>query len=102
VIDDGRLVYCCVPAVAWVKDADRTILIEEEKGQVWCLQGVEATVWDLLALNYTAAGIAGFLAVLWGGSVEEARKGLVSVLRDWERAGIVCAVEESWHGEPGD
>jgi hypothetical protein len=98
VIDDGRLVYTCAPAVAWVKDTGCTILVAEEKGQVWYLRGVEATVWDLLALKYTAAGIAGFLAVLWGGSVQEARKALVSVLRDWEKAGIVCAVEGSWHG----
>jgi hypothetical protein len=95
VIADRRLVYCCAPAVAWVKDTDHTILVEEEKRQAWCLQGMEATVWDLLTLNYTAAGIAGFLAVLWGGSVEEARKALVSVLQDWESAGIVCAVEGS-------
>jgi len=95
---DRAVVYRCAPKVAWVKDASQTILVEEEKGRGWCLQGVEAILWDLLTLHYPWVGIVDFLAVLLNNSVEEAERTLLAVLQNWEDAGFVCTGEEIRHG----
>jgi hypothetical protein len=95
---DAAVVYCCAPTVAWIRDADRMILVEEAKGRCWHLQGVEAVIWDLLTLHYPWDGIVDFLAVLLGASVQEASKTLLAALRDWKEAGIVCTGEETRRG----
>jgi hypothetical protein len=91
-------VYCCVPAVVWVKDAGQTLLVEQERGQCWVLCGVEATIWDLLTLHYEFGRIVGFLSELLKLSGEEATQQLVAAIRNWEQAGIVHTLEGDGRG----
>jgi hypothetical protein len=91
VSDERALRYRCGPAIAWVKDADRIFLVQEGEAQSWSLDGVEAIVWDLLALNYPLKQLTSFLSVLLNVSSEEANHTLLDVLRKWEKAGILQA-----------
>jgi hypothetical protein len=85
------LQYRCGPAIAWVKDADRTLLVQEEKARSWSLDGVEAVIWDLLVLNYPLKQLTCFLSVLLNASSEEANRTLLAIARKWETAGILQA-----------
>ena len=89
----GASTYRCVPTIVWVKDAEQTILVEEEARRSWILRGEEAAIWDWLTLNQSAERIVRFLSVLSGTSVEEARKALATILQGWEKAGVVQIVE---------
>jgi hypothetical protein len=101
VIAGELAVYRCAPAIAWVKDAWQTILVDEETGKSWVLCGVEATIWDLLALNYPAEQIARLLSVLLALSPQQAAGTLSSAVRAWEQAGIVCAAPQAGEGSHG-
>ncbi len=90
--------YRCVPTIVWVKDAEQTILIEEDAKRSWILRGEEVAIWDWLTLNHPAERIVRFLSVLSGTSVEEARKALVTILQRWEKAGVVQIVEGDGRG----
>lgn len=96
--DKRVLRYRCGPAIAWVKDADRTLLVQEEKARSWSLDGVEAVIWDLLALNYPARQITFFLSVFLDVSSEEANHTLLAVVQKWEKAGILQAVRGNGRG----
>ena len=86
---DRVLAYHCARAITWVKDASQTLLVEDEKGQAWSLQGVEAMIWDLFALGYSFEKTAEFLSVMMNDSRREASKVLAATLHGWEKAGIV-------------
>jgi hypothetical protein len=92
------LTYRCAPTIRWVKDANRTLVVEAEKGRAWSLDGVEAVVWDLLALDYPAGRIARFLAMLLGESREEAGARLLTMIQAWEETGILQAVRVEGRG----
>ncbi len=89
------LAYRCAPTIAWVKDATQTILVEEEEGRSWSLQGLEAVIWDLLGLRYSQEKITRFLTVLLGCSGEEAEEELFAIMLKWEKSGVVCVVKDS-------
>lgn len=89
------LAYCCAAAVAWVKDADQTIVVEEETGRCWSMRGVEAAIWDLLTLDYSFEQIVRFLSALLNRSSEETTEALSTTMQRWEEAGILCAVREN-------
>ncbi len=90
--------YRCAPTIVWVKDAGLTLVIDQDRGQWWALRGVEATIWDLLTLNYPFARIAGFLSELLKLSGEEAAQQLLAAVREWEQAGIVRPLEGEENG----
>jgi hypothetical protein len=52
---------------------------------------MEATIWDLLTLNYSFTKAVDFLAVLSEGSREKAAATLLAIIRNWEKEGIVTA-----------
>jgi hypothetical protein len=89
---DGR-VYRCGPEIAWVKDMERTILVQEAEGRSWSLQGQEAMIWDLLTLGYSFERVVAFLSVSAADSVEETGGTLLALLQQWEQVGIVQIVE---------
>jgi hypothetical protein len=86
-----RTVYRCAPAIIWVKDARQTILVAEDTGSSWTLCGVEAAIWDLLALNYPAEQIARFLSALLAISPQQAAAALSSALQSWAQVGILIS-----------
>lgn len=88
-MDPQQLVYGCAPGIAWVKDADQTLLVEEGTGRSWSLRGEEAVLWDLASLGYTLDQIVDALAVMQGIGGQEAHAMLLSIVRAWAEAGIV-------------
>jgi hypothetical protein len=97
-IAGGTSTYRCVPTIVWVKDAEQTLVIEEAGKHSWILRGEEAAVWDWLTLNHPSERIVRTLSVLSGTSTEEARRALLAILQEWEKAGIVQAVEGDSRG----
>jgi hypothetical protein len=97
-IAESASTYCCVPTIVWVKDAEQTILIEEEGKRSWIIRGEEAAIWDWLTYNHPSERIVRFLSVLSGTSAEEARQALSAILRGWEKAGIVRVIEGNRRG----
>jgi hypothetical protein len=85
----GPPVYHCSPAIVWVQDADRVLLIDRDTGQSWVLRDVEAAIWDWLRGGYTHDKIVQMLSLTFSGSVEEAERALHDVLESWRDAGIV-------------
>jgi len=95
---DEWLAYRCTPAITWVKDADQILLIDAEREQFWFIQGVEAVIWDFLALAYPYEKIVHFLSLMHSTSTDEAEETLHLALCGWRRAGIVQLVGESKRG----
>jgi hypothetical protein len=82
-------VYCCAPAIVWVKDAGQTILVEKNTERCWTIDGTEAMVWDLLTLNYTFERMVRFLSVALETRADAAQKVLLAILHGWEELGIL-------------
>jgi hypothetical protein len=87
------LAYSPAPSITWVKDADQTILVDSLGGKSWALVGLEAAVWDLMALGYTAEGITDAMAISAGVEGEQGRAMLWAMVRRWQAAGILSAAE---------
>ncbi|MGD2205445.1 MAG: hypothetical protein PVH17_01585 [Anaerolineae bacterium] len=94
----GTSAYRCSPGIAWVKDAEQTLLIQEEKRRSWSLCGAEAVVWDLLVLAYPFPQTVRFFSALFACTTQEAEEILRTMLGEWEEKGIVCAVEGNQGG----
>jgi hypothetical protein len=75
--------------MVWTRDVERSLLIDRETGASWTLEGVEATVWDLLVLGYPYPKVTGILAALLGRPAEKAEEFLAQTLAEWHREGIV-------------
>ncbi len=95
---DEWLAYRCTPAITWVKDANQILLVDAEREQFWFIQGVEAAIWDFLALAYPYEKIVHFLSLMQDTSTDEAEKTLRASLFGWQKAGIVQLVGESKRG----
>jgi hypothetical protein len=91
--------YRCAPGIVWVRDAEQAILVDEERGRDWRLEGVEAAIWDWLAGGYDAVRIAHFLALATGIPVAEAWRSLRAVIEGWQAEGIL---EGNGCDQPGD
>jgi len=87
--------FRCNPAIAWVKDEAQTLLVDEEHGCCWSLRGVQAVIWDLLALGYPIERQIEFLALLEDGPGAEAEKTLATTVQAWHQAGILQPAEEA-------
>jgi hypothetical protein len=94
--------YRCAPAIAWLRDADQTLLVDAERGQFWSIRGVEAAIWDLLTLNYPYEKIVPFLSLLMRVRTDEAEGMFLAVLRGWQEAGVVQIRGEGRSDQPGD
>lgn len=97
-IAEGASTYRCVPTIVWVKDAEQTILIEEEGKRSWIICGEETAIWDWITCNHPCERIVRLLSVLSGTSTEEAREALSAILQGWEKAGIVRVLEGNRRG----
>jgi len=97
----GGSCYRCSPGIAWVKDADASILVEEESGRAWRLSGLKAAVWDWLVEGYEGARIARFVALARGIPHAEAWLFLETVVEEWAEAGILVG-EGNGRDQPGD
>lgn len=94
-----RLVYRCSPSIAWVRDANQTLVVDRETEQSWILHGVEAIVWDLLTVGYSYQSMVSMLSLTLSTSAEEAERTLAGVLEEWQGDGIVQVYERGDDGE---
>jgi hypothetical protein len=93
-----RLFHRCSPSIIWVKDADQTLVVDREMGQLWALHGAEAVIWDLLTVGYSSRKIIPMLSLIFSLSVEEAEHTFADVLRKWRDANIVQVSGEADDG----
>ncbi|MBU0703104.1 MAG: hypothetical protein KKC18_04485 [Chloroflexi bacterium] len=93
-----RVTYCCSPSIVWVKDAGQTLVVDRETRQTWTLRGMEAVVWDLLAVGYSYQRIVPLLSLIFSLSAGEAKSTLTGLLREWQDTGIVQVCREANDG----
>lgn len=96
----GPLVYRCSPAIAWVRDADQTLLVDRETAQSWSLHNPDALIWDLLVVGYSYEKIVQMLCLILSLSMAEAEHTLSDVLGNWRATGIVQVSGGLNFGEP--
>ena len=92
---------CCAPGIVWVQDTERILLVHAERKQVWPLTGLEAALWDWLALHYDHGAIVCFFSLILRTSQQDAERLLSATLHYWQETGIVSRVKGSPNGEPG-
>jgi len=97
----GERCYRCASGIVWAKDAEASILVEEQNGRSWRFGGVEAAIWDWLVEGYEAGRIARFLALAKDVPDAEAWLFLETVVEGWEEAGILVG-EGNGRDQPGD
>jgi hypothetical protein len=87
----GRVscVYHCPPALVWLKERGRTIVVDQKRMESWQLGGLQAVVWDLVTLGYPFGRIARLVAALLDVSRDEADGTVLTILARWEEAGMV-------------
>ena len=90
-----KLLYRCSPSVAWVKDAEQTLVVDRENQRSWALRDTEAVMWDLLTVGYSYRKLVSMLSLLLALSLEEAERTVADVLRKWRDAGIVYVSQEA-------
>lgn len=99
---NGRLSYRCPPSITWVRDADQTLVVDQQTEQSWTLRSVEAAVWDLLAMGYTCRRMVSMLSLILSSSMAEAGRTFVGMLRQWQDAHVVQVSGDVDDGEPDD
>jgi hypothetical protein len=72
-----------------VQDADRTLLVRVDGGQVFTLRGVDEAVWSWLTLGYSSARLVELLAALGDIPLERAADELGAILARWLASGIL-------------
>jgi hypothetical protein len=94
-----RLIYRCSPSIIWVKDADQTLVVDQETGRSWFLQGAEAVMWGLLTVGYAYRRVVPMLSLILSLPEEEAERRFVGALRKWLDARLVQVSGEADDGE---
>ena len=98
---DETPVYHCAPSIIWTRELDQTCLIDKKREMSWMIQGIEATIWDLLVLAYPYQRGVAFLAALLDVTVEKAKDILLATLARWQQQGIV-EVSTTGHDQSGN
>ena len=86
-----NLSYRCSPTILWLRDAEQTLLVDRGRGLSWSLGGVEAVVWDWLAVGRTYEQLVEMLALTLSLPGTDARCQLDRILQRWLAAGILVA-----------
>jgi hypothetical protein len=77
-----------------VKDAQQTLVVDQEKQRSWVLRDVEAVIWDLLTVGYSYQELVSMLSLLLALPTEESARTLVDALRRWREVGILHVSRE--------
>jgi hypothetical protein len=75
--------------ILWVKDQDRTIVVNELTGNAYILVGKEAAIWSWLNLGYGYDSLVEFVANLLKLSILEARRNLRQMLEEWHKLDLL-------------
>ncbi|MGD1992490.1 MAG: hypothetical protein PVI59_04775 [Anaerolineae bacterium] len=89
------------PAIAWVRDAGRTLLVDQMTGASLLLQGAEAVIWDLVVAGHSYDRLIPMLAAILSLSEEKARIALVGALAVWQEKGFLIVSEGEEDGQSG-
>jgi hypothetical protein len=100
-LHSSTLTYQCAPSITWATELDQILLVDKERGLSWFIQGVEATIWDLLVAAYPYERIIYFLALLLDVPAEEVEKVLSAAIQSWHDRGILEISGRSVDGESG-
>ena len=87
----------CVCGIHWVKDIDKTLLINVQHGKTFILRGLESTVWDWITLNFPYGKIAQLLATMLESTLSEAEARLKMILHQWVENGLLVIEENDTH-----
>jgi hypothetical protein len=81
--------FCCAPEVAWVRDADRVLVLEPATGRSWSLRGIEAALWDWLAIGYPYAKLVHLMSLALDSPRGAAEEQALELLHRWHDEGIL-------------
>jgi hypothetical protein len=82
--------------IRWVVDLDRTLVINELRGEVHVLHGLESAIWSWLSLGYSFSRLVSFAGEFLKISSIEAQDQIIDILDSWVASGLL---EET--NEPG-
>ncbi len=77
------------PRLQWVRDIDKTIVIDESNGQVHTLQGLDRMVWSWLTLGYAYPRLVSLLAAALAVPSMDAEQHLATLFLKWTRMGLL-------------
>ena len=77
----------------WVRDSKTTIVINQEKGQVHVLQGLDGMIWSWLTSGYDFPKLTGLLACALDLPLDDAEIRLSVLLHDWTQLGLLVQEE---------
>ena len=76
-------------SVFWVRDKNRTIVIDIENQHTLALHGLNEAIWGWLTLDYSYQRILQFVKTVLETDLESAEKVLLNALRNWVATGIL-------------
>jgi hypothetical protein len=82
-----------VEKVYWVTDRDCTLLVQETRGEVYRLAGVEQLVWDCLILGYSLKKVKALIIKMGMVDAGLVDKEMASILDEWQHRNLVEIVE---------
>lgn len=77
------------PHIQWVKDRDRTFIVDEITGNVYALVKLPAAVWSWLNLGNGYDSMLEFVAGMLKVSTSKAQFDLDEMLREWQELGFI-------------
>lgn len=85
-------VYACSDSLRWVKDTSQVIIVDEQQGKTFTLQGVDAAIWSWLSLRYSYQKLIHLVAALLAVSDVDAEHTLRTTLHRWHTQGLLEVV----------
>jgi hypothetical protein len=84
-------------AVHWAVDQHCTLVVNENRREVFRLTGLEQAFWDCLTLGYSYQQSRDVIAALGKLDLDAADREIQSILAEWHRLHLV-EIEEVGHG----
>ena len=97
-IDRPGVIYSCPEGIRWVHDIQQVIIVDENRGLTFTLQGIDAAVWSWLSLNLSYEKLIRFIAMSLAQPLANAEQTLRTMLGTWHDQGLLEAVEEHSNG----
>jgi hypothetical protein len=73
----------------WLRDAQFTLLVDEQRGFTRQLEGDAAELWGWLSIGHSPAQCARLLSVMNDSTLLEAASDINRLLREWRATGIL-------------
>ena len=76
------------PTLVWVKDAERSQVVDRESGESWKLDGTAAIVWEWMLAGCSREEICAMLALVESVSARDAEAMLARIVQEWRDSGL--------------